>query len=274
MCSQRTAGEGDGQHPVPPSISPTPTPPVPPRWRPGEWGKRGEESRGEGVLRREEEEEEEERAANRGARKAYVHPAAPRARRRGCGGRSGRCPCARSGAARPSGAARRRTGCGWSGRCCPWGRPRGAWGLACGARHSQGAADTSPPSPTRHGGGTQAGAAAQALPKHETGREIASGVSPSLQFPIWFETLLLRFHPLQAPLMLQHRPAPLTSFPQGSPPWGHPLGGAPTCRGIWSCCSRRRAKRCASCSCCAGATARPATRCGTCGEDGRGRRAG
>lgn len=82
----------------------------------------------------------------------------------------------------------------------------------------------SPPSPTRHGGGTQAGAAAQALPKHETGREIASGVSPSLHFPIWFETLLLRFQPLQAPLVLQHRPAPLPSFSKGPHPGDTPSG--------------------------------------------------
>lgn len=85
-----------------------------------------------GILRR-----EEGREANGDPRKAYVHPRAPGAGRRGCGGRSGRCPCARSGAARPSGGARGRTGCGWNGRCCPWGHPAGAWGLACGAPHCE-----------------------------------------------------------------------------------------------------------------------------------------
>lgn len=126
------AGAGGGGRGC--SLAPHISPVCPSRARgePSERGRRGEESQGGGVLRR-----EEGREANGDPRKAYVHPRAPEAGRRGCGGHSGRCPCARSGAARPSGGERGRTGCGWNGRCCPWGRPAGAWGLACGAPHRE-----------------------------------------------------------------------------------------------------------------------------------------
>lgn len=113
----------------------TPHPPRMPQLGKGAVEQVGKEGRGElgwGVLQRDEGREE-----NGDPRKAYVHPRAPGVGRRGCGGRSGRCPCARSGAVRLSGGARGRTGCGWSGRCCPWGHPAGAWGLACGAPHRE-----------------------------------------------------------------------------------------------------------------------------------------